>query len=212
LSRRRTLGTTCLTLFVSLGCSGSPDNPTPVDPYPTGPTITCPTPPLPLTSNNLTPIPVQYGTATATGGAPPVLIACTPPSGALFPVGTTAVLCTAVDNRQRTNACTFNVVVRPPAVTLGLTRFLAFGDSITWGEDGDPLVSCGSNNNLTTDTLGRIRPRTQVPQDFRYPTVLQRDLRNATRHRRGSSASTIKAALANRHRRRFPRRRASAAC
>ena len=42
LSRRRTLGTTCLTLFVSLGCSGSPDNPTPVDPYPTGPTITCP--------------------------------------------------------------------------------------------------------------------------------------------------------------------------
>ena len=105
-----------------------------------------------------------------------MLIACTPPSGALFPVGTTAVLCTAVDNRQRTNACTFNVVVRPPAVTLGLTRFLAFGDSITWGEDGDPLVSCGSNNNLTTDTLGRIRPRTQVPQDFRYPTVLQRDL------------------------------------
>jgi lysophospholipase L1-like esterase len=41
---------------------------------------------------------------------------------------------------------------------------------MTWGEDGDPLVPCGSNNNSVNRTLGLIRPMQQVGQP--YPQTL----------------------------------------
>jgi hypothetical protein len=41
-----------------------------------------------------------------------VLLGCTPPSGSCFPIGTTAVTCTA-GNACATNSCTFFVTVRP---------------------------------------------------------------------------------------------------
>jgi lysophospholipase L1-like esterase len=103
---------------------------------------------------------IQYGTPTSTGGAPPVSILCTPASGASFPIGTTSVSCTATDSRQRTDTCAFNItVVAPPKVSV--TRYVAFGDSITWGENGAiSAFSLGSG----------IRPRSQVART--YPTVL----------------------------------------
>jgi lysophospholipase L1-like esterase len=46
--------------------------------------------------------------------------------------GTNAVTCTAADSRGRSAICSFNVtVVQPPRLTL--SRFLAFGDSLTEG-------------------------------------------------------------------------------
>lgn len=99
-------------------------------------------------------------------------MSCTPPSGALFPIGTTKVTCTAVDARQRTDSCSFNVVVQTIPV-ISLTQFVAFGDSITWGEDGDPLVSCGSNNNSSPFSLGPIRIRQRVATNSQYPMALQ---------------------------------------
>jgi lysophospholipase L1-like esterase len=99
-------------------------------------------------------------------------MSCAPPSGALFPIGTTKVTCTAVDARQRTDSCSFNVVIQTIPV-ISLTQFVAFGDSITWGEDGDPLVSCGSNNNSSPFSLGPIRIRQRVPTNSQYPTALQ---------------------------------------
>jgi lysophospholipase L1-like esterase len=130
-----------------------------------------------------------YGTPTSTGGAPAVALSCTPPSSALFPIGTTKVTCTAIDARQRTDTCSFNVVVQTIPV-ISLTQFIAFGDSITWGEDGDPLVSCGSNNNSSPFSsspysLGPIRIRQRVPTNSQYPMDLQ--LKLAARYTTQSS-------------------------
>lgn len=156
------------------GCS--PSSPTPVDPYPNGPTILCPAAPPPVVSINAQPVSVQYGTPSATGGAPPVAVSCAPVSGSLFSIGTTKVTCTAVDSRQRSNTCSFDVVVQATPV-ISMTRFVAFGDSITWGEDGDPSVVCGSNNNVAPQSFGPIRPRVQVqPESVQYPGSLRQKL------------------------------------
>ena len=74
-----------------------------------------------------------YGQATGTSGAPPVTIDCTPTSGESFPLGMSTVTCRATDARQRTASCTFSITVTaPPRLTV--TRFVAFGDSMTAGE------------------------------------------------------------------------------
>jgi FtsP/CotA-like multicopper oxidase with cupredoxin domain len=58
--------------------------------------------------------------ATATDACGAVDVTCVPPSGSVFPVGTTADTCTATDNIGQTDACSFNVTVvdtEPPQVT-----------------------------------------------------------------------------------------------
>jgi len=48
-----------------------------------------------------------------------VLVSCTPPSGSLFPLGTTTVACTATDDASNQSTCTFTVTIRdttPPAI------------------------------------------------------------------------------------------------
>ena len=42
-----------------------------------------------------------------------LLVYCIPPSGSVFPVGTTNVICTAVDPSGNTNTCTFSIRVIP---------------------------------------------------------------------------------------------------
>ena len=156
-----------LTVLVS-ACS-SPSKPTaPPDPYPDGPHAVCPATPDPFTSRDGQPTSLQYGTATATGGAPPVSVTCTPPNGSAFPIGSTTVSCVATDSRQRTDTCSFTVsVLAPPRISV--TRFASFGDSITWGENGA----------IVAFSVGpAIRPRFQVPRT--YPTVLYQML--ATRY------------------------------
>jgi lysophospholipase L1-like esterase len=152
-------------------CSNNPvAPPPPPPPTPDPPKISCPVP-VSVTSTNGQPLPVSYGSATATLGAPPVTTACTPPSGSTFGIGTTTVTCTATDSLQRTDSCTFGItVVLPPQISLA--RFVAFGDSITWGEDGQ---------NVIMSTLSDLlRPHFQVPAGQTYPAVLQRLL--ATRY------------------------------
>jgi lysophospholipase L1-like esterase len=106
-----------------------------------------------------------YGTATASGGAPPITIACTPASGSLFNIGSTTVTCTATDSRQRSDACSFNVtILQPPKIQV--TRFLAFGDSITYGENGISSVAFGAYD--------QFKPLFRVAQN--YPTVLYQTL------------------------------------
>jgi lysophospholipase L1-like esterase len=70
------------------------------------------------------------------GGTSPVTTACTPPSGASFPIGSTTVTCTVADAAHRTNTCGFSVTVVPPLSPprLGAMSFLVFGDSITEGK------------------------------------------------------------------------------
>ncbi len=105
-----------------------------------------------------------YGTATASGGAPPVTVSCTPASQALFPIGSTTVTCTATDARQRPASCTFAVTVLAPPTIAG-TRFVAFGDSMTRGEDGVSSSPFGRR-----DPYG---PRVFFETSKTYPGVLQ---------------------------------------
>lgn len=58
-------------------------------------------------------------TATATDGCGSPGVACSPPSGSTFPVGTTTVTCTATDAAGNTATCSFTVKVNdvtPPAI------------------------------------------------------------------------------------------------
>jgi lysophospholipase L1-like esterase len=159
-----------VTLFAVLGSilagsCGSPSKPTPVDKFPNGPKIACPEAPAAVTSPNGQATAVQYGTPTVTGGAPTVSVACAPPAGSMFPIGTTAVTCTATDARQRVDSCSFNVIVNL-APRISVTRFVAFGDSITWGEDGraTSIVAEGAGET--------IRPAIQFPSAQTYPGAL----------------------------------------
>lgn len=114
-----------------------------------------------MPSSNNQPTVVVYGSATTARGAPPVSLSCTPASLTVFPIGLTTVTCTATDARQRTASCTFGVtVVAPPAISIA--RFVAFGDSITLGEDGNAAAS--------------VRPTVVVPAAKTYPGALQRTL------------------------------------
>jgi len=54
---------------------------------------------------------VSYATPTATDNCPGVTVACVPPSGSMFPTGTTSVTCTAMDASGNTATCTFPVTV-----------------------------------------------------------------------------------------------------
>ena len=112
---------------------GSPNTPTPPPPPPPALTLTCPAA-VEAHSTDGNPRPVQYEAPQAAGGVAPVSISCSVASGAAFSVGTTNVLCSATDARGSSAFCSFNVrVIAPPR--LAYTRYLAFGDSITWGVD-----------------------------------------------------------------------------
>ncbi len=79
---------------------------------------------------------VVYPAPVTAGGTLPLAVSCIPASGSRFSSGSTPVGCVATDGRGRQAACTFSVTVTP--LLLGATRFIAFGDSITEGENGRP--------------------------------------------------------------------------
>jgi lysophospholipase L1-like esterase len=97
---------------------------------------------------------VDYPAPGVTGGAAPVNLACTPSSGSSFPLGSTTVNCTASDAQSRTATCSFGVTLTHRQLTT--TKFLAFGDSLTAGENGRPFA---------------FAPVIDVPNA--YPTILQ---------------------------------------
>jgi lysophospholipase L1-like esterase len=80
---------------------------------------------------------VSFPPPIVTGGASPVSVTCSPESDAEFPLGDTTVTCTAADGLGRQASCTFGVTLRHRQ--FALTRYLAFGDSITAGENGRPI-------------------------------------------------------------------------
>jgi lysophospholipase L1-like esterase len=80
-------------------------------------------------------------------------------------VGTTTVTCTTSDAKARSASCTFPVVVLPPPA-LPVTSFLAFGDSITWGEDGRDATSANAiGQHIFVQLVGQT-----------YPEVLEAEL------------------------------------
>jgi lysophospholipase L1-like esterase len=121
-------------LALLAACGGSPTTPPP--PPPAAPQLTCAGP---LTVENVTTAttPVSFANPVVTGGAQPVAVTCSPSTGSEFPIGDTIVACTATDSMGRQAACSFTVAVRHR--TFALTRYLAFGDSLTEGENGRPV-------------------------------------------------------------------------
>ena len=169
--RRCRLAAATLALVLA-GCGGSPSTPSPPPaPVAEPPKITCPaSQTVQATSDGATA--VQYASPSVVNGTAPVVTACTPPSGSSFIVGQTSVTCTATDAAQRADACTFSVTVLPVPV-LAATSMLAFGDSITWGEDGIAAVARTAGTlALTQDGQSRV----QVPISQTYPEVLHQDL------------------------------------
>jgi subtilisin-like proprotein convertase family protein len=80
------------------------------------PTITCP-PNQTYTGTSVDPntctvvATVTYPAPTVTDNCPGATVACVPASGSPFPVGTTAVVCTATDASGNTASCSFTVTV-----------------------------------------------------------------------------------------------------
>lgn len=153
---------------VLIGCS-SPTTPTPPPPTPDPPSISCPSAVTQISPTGQ-PQTVLYGGSTTTNGVAPVTVSCTPASGSTFPLGTSTVTCAATDARQRTASCSFPVVLQMPA-RIGATRFLAFGDSITLGEDGNDPTLAARPSGVDDRAFPTI-----VLFGQQYPTVLEQSL------------------------------------
>lgn len=92
---------------------------------------------------------------------------CEPAAGSQFPVGQTTVKCTATDTLQRIDTCTFLVTVTaPPLLSVSPQSFLAFGDSITAGEDGVSSLTAPSSSS-------RLYQRVFYPPPQTYPGALR---------------------------------------
>ncbi|HEX8030779.1 MAG TPA: GDSL-type esterase/lipase family protein [Vicinamibacterales bacterium] len=120
---------------------------------------------------------VNYDTPSTSNGQGSVIVSCSPAAGQMFPIGSTAVSCTATDTLNRTATCSFNVTVSK-LPTLSKTRFLAFGDSITAGEVTFPVGS---------QLIGAASITKQVQVlSAAYPTVLLNTLRGRYASQAGS--------------------------
>lgn len=67
----------------------------------------------------------------------PVPVVCTPASGSVFPVGTTAVVCVATDSNGVSSRCGFNVTVEPGAVSIRKTVTIEWcgGGTLQYSDD-----------------------------------------------------------------------------
>jgi lysophospholipase L1-like esterase len=123
-------------LAVAAGCSDPPITP---DPIPDAPTLTCPATVQAVTVGS--PVPIFFTVPAAVGGQTPVPVTCSVAPGTAFPLGSTAVSCTATDSLNRTASCNFTVTVSA-VPRISKTKFLAFGDSLTFGRCGAAPTVC----------------------------------------------------------------------
>jgi len=70
-------------------------------------------------------------------GTQPVTVTCSPASNTVFQLGETSVTCNAVDAAGRQATCRTTVTLKHRE--LALKRYVAFGDSMTAGENGRPF-------------------------------------------------------------------------
>jgi lysophospholipase L1-like esterase len=139
---------------------------TPPPPTPDPPRITCPAS-LTAQSFDGAQALVTYSAPTVVNGQAPVITTCIPAPGSAFTVGQKTVACAATDSLQRTDSCSFLVTVLTPP-KLSTTSFLAFGDSITAGEDGQNSVAPSASL-----MSARVHPMVLFPFGQRYPQELQ---------------------------------------
>ena len=105
------------------------------------PLLVCPTN-LVVNSLTSTGVVVNYITPGAVDNCGPnLIVTCAPPSGSVFPIGTTRVTCTAVDDANNAGTCSFEVKVNPPPVIIReiIPPFGRSGDFITILGEGLPI-------------------------------------------------------------------------
>lgn len=155
--RSRTLVPVAVLLAIAVACGGSPNRPTPVDP----PTIACP---FDITERGVSGggQAVSYPSPTAAGGTAPVTVTCTPASGSTFPIGGTEVSCAARDAAARQATCSFAVSLS--ATQLTVKKFVAFGDSVTEGQNG--RIAFGQR---VVDLPNAYPTKLQALFDFEFP-------------------------------------------
>ena len=122
----------CAAFVVAAACD-NPNTPQPPPPPPPTLAITCP-PSQTVEGVSGGGKDVTYPTPPTTGGTTPVAVACAPASGTTFQIGNTTVNCTARDAGTQQATCSFNVTLTPRL--LQVSKFMAFGDSMTEGENG----------------------------------------------------------------------------
>jgi len=118
----------------------------------TPPVVTCPAN-ITASTASATGATVNYvASATDAGGL--ASFNCVPPSGSTFPIGTTTVTCTAVDNSTNRSSCTFTVTVRlgnpntPPTARITGYPLVDYSPNYT----NPVLISCnGSFACMTLD-------------------------------------------------------------
>jgi lysophospholipase L1-like esterase len=125
---------------------------------------------------------VPFTAPNVVNGQAPVTITCTPSAGSPFSIGQKTVTCDVTDALQRSDTCSFLVTVLGPP-KLSTTSFLAFGDSITSGEDGQNSVA-----SSVAIMSARFHPSVLFPPTQRYPQELQQLL--ADRYRTQSPTVT----------------------
>jgi lysophospholipase L1-like esterase len=153
-----------------MGC-GSPTAPPAPPPTPTF-TVACMAP-EPVQSPDDNPVAVTFAPPVAQGGVAPISTTCSAQSGAAFPVGTTTVTCTATDASGVSAACSFPVRVNPAPRLLG-PRFLAFGDSITWGAASEPIPALTSLLTYPVPPPSHAYPahlRQRLAERYRFQTI-----------------------------------------
>ena len=155
-----------MTLAACGGATAPTSVPTPVPPTPDAPTITCPGAQTAQSVDGAS-APITFTEPVVANGKLPVSATCTPAAGSPFAIGQKTVTCTATDALQRVATCSFVVtVLDPPKLTT--TSFVAFGDSITAGEDGQ---------NSTAPSAAvmslPLHPSVLFPFSQRYPQKLQ---------------------------------------
>lgn len=158
----------------TLGCN-TPSTPSELPPPPATLTITCPAS-ISLNSLDGAPVTATFAPPTLAGGTGTLTSACTPASGTPFPVGSTAVACTARDSAAppQTASCGFGVeVVRVPQ--LRAARILAYGDSITAGAS----AACNrlTADQVTPESWEILRFAVALDLPGSYPSRLQTMLR-----------------------------------
>lgn len=109
---------------------------------------------------------VTYNAPLQVAGTTPITILCTPPSGSTFPIGTTTVQCTARDRFNQVGSCQFSVSVS--SLTLKALKFLAFGDSVTAGENA--VVTPGGLSTLFVDVANAYPTKLQNKLTLDFPT------------------------------------------
>lgn len=161
----------CGVVVAAIGAVCCGDN-NPAKPTPVALAISCPAPATTASADG-GPVAVTFSSPGLSGGQAPVTTACTPASGSAFPLGTSNVTCTATDAARSAASCTFPVMVqRVPR--LGISRILAFGDSITEGT----FSTCDRvTPSMTFREWMLVLPKA-ANDSWNYPNVLQALLRS----------------------------------